>query len=245
MNLITRKTHLAPFLVGLALALPVVGVLQADPPDHNWNSPQRLRESVEARFADLQTFTADFRITTVEGNRSSSMSGTLYYQKPGRLRYEFSQPAGNLIVSDGEIMWYYIRRANIVGQQSLTLNTENESQRPIFSEDPGPGVSRLFDKYHYRFLGTAQPRAEFGGRYFVLDLDQRERTGGYQKIVLYVDAETYMIHRAEADDGYGKKTSVVFSNIRVNPQLEGRLFQYSPPDNVRVVPNPFVREDAE
>lgn len=202
-----------------------------------------VAEQVQSVFNGLETYSARFQISTTEGSRSQQLSGRVYYMKPGKVRYEFDQPAGNLIVSDGRTMWFYIRRLNAVGRQDLSLDRRNENNRPIFDEDPLTGLTRLFRKYHYHFDAPDQPRAIDGRRFFVLDLEQREKIGGYETMRLFIDPQSYLIQRAEGADSYGKRSVITFSDIALNPPLAGKLFQYEPPEGARVVPNPLVREE--
>ena len=238
------------FGAGLALAsalafsvLALAQVQAQEPGERKWYSHAEVARAVQKAFDTTDQFSAGFQITTKEGGRVKNMSGQLFYQKPGKIRYEFSQPTGNLIVSDGRIMWFYIRRLNAVGKQELTLKKQNASNRDVFTADPTSGLKRLFRKYHYRFDTPEQPRKFDDGTFFVLDMEQREKIGGYEKIRLFVDSQTYLVHRAEASDGYGKQTSISFSDINTSRKLEGKLFQYQPDDGVRVVLNPLVKED--
>lgn len=224
---------------GLAMLSPVAGQTE------ELISHSRVREEVDKTYENMQSMVANFTIQTNEGNRGRSMSGRVYFKKPDLVRYEFSNPAGNLIVSDGRIMWYYIRRLNVVGRQELDLDRRNASGNPVFSDDPVAGIRRLFVKYHFHFDTPEQPREIGGERFFVFDMEQREKIGGYEKIKLYIDADTYIVKKAEASDGYGKSTTISFSNVQLDGNLEGRLFQYQPDDRTRVVPNPFVKPDEE
>jgi len=193
-------------------------------------------------YDKMGTYSAQFQITTQDSGNTKAMSGECFYEKPGKVRFQFDSPAGNLIVSDGRTLWVYIQRLNAAGKQDLRLQKKDESGKNIFTDAAGPGVSRLFRKYHYRFDKPEQPRSEDGTSVFVLDMEQREKTGGYEKIKLYVDSNSYLIRRAIASDGQGKTTTLVFRNGQPNPPLEGKLFQYNPPESVRVVPNPLVSE---
>ncbi|MBI3395764.1 MAG: outer membrane lipoprotein carrier protein LolA [Spirochaetia bacterium] len=211
-------------------------------PEHNWQSHADVAKKVQELFEKVNTFQSPFVITTVDGTRGRTMSGTCYYQKPGKLRFAFDNPSGDLIVSDGKILWVYIARLGAVGKQDLQLSKKNEANKDIFLKSPGAGLSRLFRKYHYKFDGQRQPRQEDGGSFFVLDMEQREKIGGYENIKLFIDSSSYLIRRAAATDGYGKKTTISFGNPVVNGTLEGKLFQYQPGESVRVVFNPLVNE---
>lgn len=216
--------------------------MAASAQEHRWYSHAEVVKKVIQTFQNLHTYSSAFYISTVDGNKTRNMSGTVFYQKPGKLRFDFNSPDNDLIVSDGKILWIFMKRLNAVGKQNLALDIKDENGRNIFMKNPGSGLSRLFNKYHYRFDTVDQPRTDEDGTFFVLDLDQREKVGGYETIKLFVDAKSYLIRKAIATDGFGRKTTIQFTGPRINPQLEGKLFQYKPDDSVRVVSNPLVNE---
>ena len=209
-------------------------------PEHNWHSNVEVARKAIQKVEKLKSYKADFKLIVVEGKRKKKMSGKVYYAKPNKLRYEFSQPKGNLIVSDGRIMWFYIKRINIVGKQELNLKKKQPSGRSVFRLSPLTGLQRLFKKYHYHFDTVKQPRQEEGGDFFIFSMEQREKIGGYERIKLYVDAKSYIVKMAVGDNGYGKVSTIKFSNITLDSSLDGKLFHYRPEGNVSVVLNPLV-----
>ena len=157
----------------------------------------------------------------------------------GKMSFDFSSPAGNRIVSDGKTMWIKIARLNAVGKQDLTLQPK-EGNKDIFSVAPGPGLKRLFKRYHYKFDKIDQPRDVDGRPCYVLDMEQKEKVGGFEHILLFVDAEKFLVYKAVATDGSGETTTIVLKNIRTDIQLEGKVFQFQPDDNDQIVANPLV-----
>ncbi len=209
-----------------------------------WYSNVDVARQVLKKFEELQSYTARFQIKLRDGPRRRQMTGKLYYQKPGRLRYEFNKPVGNLIVSDGKIMWFYVHSLKAVGKQNLRLDKKNVDGKSIFSNNPATGLRRLFQKYHYRFDSPEQPRKEHKRLSFVFDMEQREKIGSYERMRIFVDAGSYLVYRAEAEDNYGKSAEIQFSDIKLDDPLEGKLFQYRPQSGVRVVHNPLVDEEG-
>ncbi|MCB1160796.1 MAG: outer-membrane lipoprotein carrier protein LolA, partial [Leptospiraceae bacterium] len=140
--------------------------------------------------------------------------------------------------------WIYIKSKNAVGKQDLTIQKKNKAGKLIFSANSKEGLYRLFRKYHYKFDSTKQPRkGEDGNLYFVLDLEQREKIGGFENILLFVDAKTYLIKKAIASDSRGKTTTLEFSNIALNQELEDGLFKYHISGNSKIVNNPLVSDN--
>ena len=209
--------------------------------DRTWHSHARVARRVMKKFKSFNTYVANFNIRTKTGRRVRNMRGRLYFKKPNKVRYEFTVPRGNLMVSNGSILWIYIRRLNAAGKQDLKLKKKNDSKQFVFTGAPGSGLTRLFRKYHYRFDKPEQPRDEGGRSVYVLYMTQRERIGGYENIKLYIDASTYLIRKAVAQDGDGKETEISFSRIRLNTPLDGSRFQFNV-KNARVVDNPLVNK---
>ncbi|APH42344.1 Outer membrane lipoprotein carrier protein LolA [Leptospira interrogans serovar Copenhageni/Icterohaemorrhagiae] len=234
-----KKTIILSFFI-LFLALEPSLLAQ---PAHNWNSPSEVVKQVKKKFSDLNSYKADFQIQTVSNKKSKNMKGVCLYKKGGRIRYQFNEPSGDEIVSDGKTLYIYIARLNAVGKQDLTLNKSNKSG-PIFTNFTDEGLSRIFRKYHYKFDSIEQPQtsSKDGRKYFVLNLEQREKIGGFETMLLYVDAQTYFIQKAVASDGRGKETTIEFSNLEINPDLEDGQFNFHIGGNAKIINNPLVSE---
>lgn len=212
--------------------------VSSDPP-HNWKSHSMVAKEVIKVYDSFNTYQANFKITT----KNKVMTGIAYYKKPGKVRFDFNQPYGDLLITDGKILWIVVGRQNLIGKQDLTLRAKDENNRPIFAVMPGKGVEHLFKKYHYKFDDINQPKEMEGKKYFVLDLEKIEKIGGYEKMLLYINAENFLIEKAIAEGSFGTKTTIEFSNVKTNIELEGKLFQYNPPENARIVLNPLVSEE--
>jgi outer membrane lipoprotein carrier protein len=71
-----------------------------------------LLKGVETRYNRATTLQVLFREEYTPpgpggGPARRSESGRLTLQKPGRMRWDYSQPKGKLFISDGKFMWLY------------------------------------------------------------------------------------------------------------------------------------------
>ncbi|MCZ8341877.1 MAG: outer membrane lipoprotein carrier protein LolA [Leptospira sp.] len=213
-------------------------------PSHNWHSPSEVVKKIKKNFSDINSYSADFQIKTVENKKEKSMKGKCFYKRPGKIRYDFSDPEGDEIVSDGKTLYIFIKKLGAVGKQDLSMDKKNSSG-PIFTTNSPDGLNRLFRKYHYKFDSIEQPRSlgEGSTKYFVLDLDQREKIGGFEKMKLFVDSESYLIKRAVAMDGRGKETTISFLNINFSEDIQDGVFNFHMSGNAKIVNNPLVSEN--
>lgn len=231
--------------VWIGFLLLVLGVsLEAQTsPAHNWHSPSEVVKKIKKNFSEINSYSADFLIKTEDNKKEKQMRGKCFYKRPGKIRYNFAEPEGDEIVSDGKTLHIFIKRLGAVGKQDLTLDRKNSSG-PIFTTNSPDGLNRLFRKYHYKFDTIEQPRSVGDAtKYFVLDLDQREKIGGFEKMKLFVDSESYLIKKAVATDGRGKVTTITFSNINFSEEIQDGVFNFHMSGNAKIVNNPLVSEN--
>src|SRR6476620_3169393 len=67
-----------------------------------------LLKGVENRYNKAKTLQVLFKeVYTTAGKMKRRESGTLTLKKPGKMRWQYSQPAGKLFVSDSKWLWLY------------------------------------------------------------------------------------------------------------------------------------------
>jgi outer membrane lipoprotein carrier protein len=64
---------------------------------------------LEARYRDVKTLKAVFLQTYRDGRSGLQVeSGTVYFSRPGRMRWEYESPEAKLFVSDGKTVWFFV-----------------------------------------------------------------------------------------------------------------------------------------
>lgn len=202
--------------------------------------PSDVAKAMQAKFKSLKSYQADFSLNIKDANKTKNSSGTATYGEGGKLNFTFSQPAGDVIVSNGQMLFVYVARLRAVGKQPL--KSKDKDGKALYSAGTAEGLNNLFRRYHYRFDKPEQPREVEGGKYFILDLKEKEITGGYDKITLFVDAETSLIQKMRASSPSGRTVELNFSNIKLNPPIDAKIFQFKDPDNAKIVDNPLTTE---
>lgn len=208
-------------LVGLAL--PALG---AEP------DLETVVTRLEATYARLQDLKAEFQQVSVNKGLGQTIEaeGTLFLQKPGKLRWEFRTPARQEIVSDGERLWVHtpdLKQVNVA-----------ETRRAL----AGPagsflaGLGRLRESFSVRFLNPAQRTDEAG--WVVLDLTPKEPEPSLARLILAVDPEAWLVRKAVVHDQFGNTVTLTFTRVGVNPGLPDALFTFTPPPGTAVVPMP-------
>jgi outer membrane lipoprotein carrier protein len=79
----------------------------------------KLLKSVEDRYNNIQTLQTSFEETMVNQGRRRTESGELFLRKPGRMRWQYSSPAGKLFLSDGKNVYFYSPDTNRAEKMKL------------------------------------------------------------------------------------------------------------------------------
>ena len=184
-------------------------------------------ESVYGRMTDLR---ADFTQTAFNKslNQTIPARGTVYLKKGGKLRWEYTEPTPQEIVSDGKKLWVY----------TPTLNQANVADAPEALAGPAgsflAGLGRLRTEFQVRFLNPAQPKDAEGN--WALDLTPKQPLPTLTRLILAVDPKSWEIRKAVVHDQFENTVTMRFSKMAVNSGLPDRTFTFVAPKGVVIVP---------
>lgn len=185
---------------------------------------------IEDRYAKLDDLKASFQQTAF--NRSLGQTipaeGTVYLKKGGKMRWEYTAPTPQQIVSDGRTIWIY----------TPELNQVNVGEAPRVLAGPAgsflAGLGKLRTHFSVRFLNPARKTGDEG--LYVLDLRPRKPEPGLTRLVVEVDPRDYLVRSAEVHDRFDNTVRMRFTKIETNGGLPDRLFAFVPPRGVATVP---------
>jgi outer membrane lipoprotein carrier protein len=178
---------------------------------------------VQAFYARTTDFKASFKqvVRTRSPKRTFTRSGTVWFQRPNRMRWDYQVPDKVHYVSDGEVLWSYDVEEAVAYR--LPVKDSELYQALGFLT----GTTRLADS----FDGVEQP-ATAGGLVPVI-LTPRQPSGSYQSITLFVDPATGETRETEVLDPLGNISRVRFDDPTFGP-LPASGFTFKVPAGVRV-----------
>ena len=185
---------------------------------------------IEAAYGRMIDLRADFTQTAFNKslNQTIPARGTVYLKKGGKLRWEFTEPTPQEIVSDGKNLWVY----------TPTLNQANVAQAPEALAGPAgsflAGLGRLRAEFQVRFLNPAQPKDAEGN--CVLDLTPKQPLPTLTRLILSVEGKNWEIKRAVVHDQFENTVTMRFTKMAVNSGLPDRTFTFVAPKGVVIVP---------
>lgn len=177
---------------------------------------------VEKFLNGLATWSADFTQTIDDGHGKvvRSAAGKLSLQKPGKFRWDYSEPSEQLILADGKQIWFYdkdLSQANVRDMDASLANT------PAVLLSGGGSVSSQFDV-------TALPPS--GGLDWYQLVPKRADTDFQVVRIGFRNRELASMFLA---DKLNQITQLTFSNPKRNAKFAPDLFTFVPPPGVDVI----------
>ena len=97
-----------------ALAALVALLVAAEDP-----TLKQVTRGVEQHYNQTRTFEAEFVQRYTLGGQTLVESGTVYFQKPGRMRWDYTSPTDKLFLTDGEFAYLYVSGEKQVRRQPI------------------------------------------------------------------------------------------------------------------------------
>ena len=211
--------RIPPVLVALVLvAAPAPAV---DDPLHH------ALTRLQGRYETTRTLTADFRQSVESPTLASPLEshGTVAFEKPNRMRWDYAAPDPQLIVGDGETLWIYQPEEKQVLKAPLAQAFQARAPVSFLA-----GLGRV-ERDFQASLEHDEPTR------WVLRLVPR-KDAGIGTLTLAVRKADAAIEEARIADPLGTTTRIVFANERRNVPLDAALFRFTPPPGVDVVRPP-------
>ena len=168
--------------------------------------PQVAIQMANDYFNAFQVMTADFVQIGADGRRSE---GKLYVFKPGRLRFEYAQPATMEIIADGVSV--AIRDRKLQTQELYFIN-----DTPLkFLLKQGVNLQR-----DVKIVSVSSD-----DKATTINIEDTATFGGTSKIKLRFDNKTFSLKQWEVTDPQGYQTLITLHNIDLSATPDGNLFK--------------------
>ena len=182
-----------------------------------------LLARVQAFYQRTSDYKATFRqvVKTRSPRRTFTRSGTVWFQRPGRMRWDYQVPDAVHYVSDGDVLWSYDKGEGIAYRLSVR-NSELYQALGFLT-----GTTRLAET----FVATEGTAGADG--LVPIRLVPRQPTDAYRSVTLFVDPATGETRETEVEDPVGNLNHVRFENPSYG-RLPASGFVFTPPAGVKV-----------
>jgi outer membrane lipoprotein-sorting protein len=203
---------------------------------------EKYLEMVSDRYSSVRDYEAN--ITIRSGN--TDMVGFVSHLSPSFLRIDFTRPADQVIVFNGELLTIYLPEFRAVLNQNI-----NQTRRPPASGTgaglaSAQGLSLLRRNYVSSFVTGPNPEpldSNSTERVVKLRLTRRSVSEGFREIILSINPDSLLIRRIEGRTIAEGEVRFDFTNIRTNQGIPEQRFIYDSPPSANIYNNFLFRED--
>ena len=168
-------------------------------------------ESLQARF--------DQSVFDTSQGQTRRLEGVFYLQRPGKFRWDYTEPKGQIVLADGRTVWLVegdLRQAYHKSQAEALKGTP-----ALLLAQP----MRLEDHFDLADQGTVQGLD-------LVELTPRDADSQFVRVLLGFSGND--LRRMDLADKFGQVTRFTFSDLRRNPTLDPKLFVYTPPPGTQL-----------
>jgi outer membrane lipoprotein carrier protein len=177
---------------------------------------------IEKYLNGLASWSADFAQTIDDGhgNVLRSAAGRLYLQRPGKFRWDYSQPSEQLVLADGKQIWFYdkdLAQANVRDMDSSLASTPASLLSGSASVGTQFNVTALAKSAGLQWFQLVPKHADTDFQLVRIGFDKGELRSMFLA------------------DKLNQITQLTFSNSKRNLPLPADLFSFVPPPGVDVI----------
>ena len=211
---------------------------------------QGLVRSVETRYLPARTLQATFLERYSESRGAIRLeSGTVFFSRPGRMRWEYEAPEKKTFLVAGKNVWFYVPSDHTVTR--VPVKQSDDWRTPLALLTGKARLSRLCDHIELasdaspasanavlRCLPRGQSRTASSSNRASVALDPLASGDAFQELLLEVVPSTGELARVLIRESSGIEIEFRFANWQWNPPLPEVLFHFQTPPGVAIVNSP-------
>lgn len=185
--------------------------------------PDELIERVQNRYNGARTLSVEFiENYAYQGRGRPPEAGTLTLRKQGKMRWDYTQPAGKLFISDGKTVYLYTSGDNRV--EKIPIRDTEDMRAPLAFL-----LGHLDLKKEFKDFATHPGE---GGMW--LDALAKSDRVPYEQVEMLVGSDGSIEHlKILGRDG--SAMDFVFTNERLNPAVDDKFFHFAIPPGAEVI----------
>ncbi|MEH6470820.1 MAG: outer membrane lipoprotein chaperone LolA [Halopseudomonas sp.] len=179
-------------------------------------------QNLNRLLSDVSSLSATFEQLVLDGTgvRLQQVQGEMTLARPGRFSWRSEEPFPQLLVSNGQTLWLYDQDLEQVTRQPVDQKLSNT---------PALLLSGDLDSLQQTF-DVQGPLEGDSGVYRL-----RPISDDALFVVMRIRFEQGVPVEMQLEDNLGQKTSIHFSNILINPEVEDALFEFQVPAGVDLI----------
>ncbi|OHD12825.1 MAG: hypothetical protein A2Y34_01665 [Spirochaetes bacterium GWC1_27_15] len=177
--------------------------------------------------------------------------GIVYFKNPQKLRINFTEPQGQVICTNGYMLWVYIDYLNLILKQEILEKDKSKTNDGKTQTIVNPvllnivGYDKFLTEYSIEYDGV-KTKVDYkdGTKVYKFKLLRwRSSKSGFNVIYLTIQ-EDGLIRRVEGITATYKRIILELDNIKLNNNVSDLVFNYEPPAHANTVEN-FITNQGD
>ncbi|MFB3897793.1 MAG: outer membrane lipoprotein carrier protein LolA [bacterium] len=197
------------------------------------DSSADILSKIQATFDQITNIHAVITQTNTDtsSNTATSYAGEVYFQKPDKLRINYTKPGLQNIVFDGDFLWIYTAELKQITKQKLESGTVPVPL--LFFAGASNIDADAFRKKN--FISPIRINTFNSITTYRIRIRPKSKTAPVKEQLFWVDATTFLPAKARITDANGIQVTVVFSNITQDIEIPLTTFTIPIPPGVELV----------
>jgi len=187
-----------------------------------------LIAKTQERYEKTEDLKAQFiqEVTIKSMNKTEREEGVVYVKNPRRMLWVYSKPKAKKLIINPKKAWLYIPE----DRAAYVQDTENIYRSKLAVKFLS-GIGKLSEDFH---VGFSKPDTVDRNGDYLITLVPKVSDTGVDKLHLTIDKEDFQIIQCSFTDLYGNMTRIRLADIRINNNLDDKIFSFKPPSGVEV-----------
>jgi len=184
-----------------------------------------LVDRMQGFYERTQDFTADFKqeYHYKTFNRTVVSTGTVAFQKPAKMRWEYLAPSKRSFVLSGDRIYALDPEAQTLTKAALPTSQLSASVTFLW------GKGKLSDEFD---ISRTECKECLGT---LLTLLPKKPDARFREVQLDIDPKSAQVRRSIVIDPDGSRNAITFSNLKTNVSLPKETFQLTPPPGTQIL----------
>ncbi len=202
------------------------------PPQAQPNTAKSLAHLLEEHYRRPHTLQAVFLERYSEGKKDSRIeSGSVYFRRPGEMRWEYDSPEKKLFLVDGKTTWFYVPYDHTVTK--APVKESSDWRTPLALLTGKADLARLCERIE------VVNQSGIPSGHAVLRCIPKSDKGAegdvYTEVLLEIDSSTGELARIEIRQPGAIELEYRFGNWKTDVPLASDLFRFQVPMGVAIV----------
>lgn len=224
-------------ILAIVSVIAVHGTLAAPAPPMN---AKAAVHALEFRYQHARTLKAVFFESYTDGNGAiEADSGTAYFKKPGRMRWEYEAPETKLFLVDGKNVWFYVPADHTASRATLKESSDWRTPLSLLAGKADLGkLCRQITVADGKAAGAQPNERPTTASDIVLRCVPRDSSGGphgpIRDVLLEMNPQSFLTRITIREAG-NAQTEFRFGDWEENLAIPETKFHFQPPPGVQVV----------